>query len=214
MTRLLTTALLILAVLAGTTVAAGAQDGGSEGVSAQNESWLIGGLDSVTPQRGHVAVSGWGVDTNFPGDPAHVDITINGRFVIRLTANVNRPDLAPLGYGTHHGFAASLGASPGPATVCAFVVQAINPPAFPNAPDTDLGCRTVTVPGGGPTPDFAGSFDGLSGGAGTFNIVGWGIDLNNETIPTNIDVYVNGVFRERFKADVDRPDVEIGRAHV
>jgi hypothetical protein len=99
-----------------------------------------GDLNTVTAGPGTVTVTGWTFDPEAPTLPINVQLTVGGASIL-VNAGANRPDVAfyfPQA-GAAHGYIATLGAPPGPQTVCA---TALNIGAGENRP---LGCRTVTV---------------------------------------------------------------------
>jgi hypothetical protein len=99
-----------------------------------------GDLNEVTGGVGTVSVSGWTFDPEVPTLSINVQLTVGGASAL-VNASANRPDVAfyfPHA-GPAHGYVATLGAPPGPQTVCA---TALNIGAGENRP---LGCRTVTV---------------------------------------------------------------------
>jgi hypothetical protein len=83
----------------------------------------FGRLDSVTPVGGgRVRVVGWAIDGETTA-PIRVDIYRDGGGVASVTANVDRPDLAPLGHGTAHGFDATVSVGAGSHEVCAYAID-------------------------------------------------------------------------------------------
>ena len=126
----------------------------------------FGSLDMAVGSPNAVQVGGWAIDpdTQSPID-VHVYVDSVGT---AITASGSRPDLAAAfpGYGTSHGFSATVSATPGLHTVCAY---GINVGAGSNA---SLGCKLVMVPTG---PPF-GSFDLAQGTPGGVQVGGWAID--------------------------------------
>ena len=99
----------------------------------------IGSLD-VTYQRGvGIVAAGWAVD---PDDPAKaIEIHIYDNNAARSdVANVERPDLGSLGYGTAHGFNSSWSAEPGLHEICVFGINSNG-----DSPNTLLRCETMAV---------------------------------------------------------------------
>ncbi|MCU1443151.1 MAG: hypothetical protein JWQ59_1301 [Cryobacterium sp.] len=101
----------------------------------------IGSLDDVAVTAGTVAVRGWAIDpTTRASIPVHVyvDAAANA-----ITADASRIDVgrAYPSYGPQHGFVKSLAVSPGRHQVCAYAIKADGVGG-----NTNLGCRTVTVP--------------------------------------------------------------------
>ena len=99
----------------------------------------IGSLD-VSYQKGiGLVVSGWALDPDGPTTAVDVHIYDNGAGHA-APANVERADLAPLGYGTAHGYSSAWSATPGLHEVC---VYGINGSA--GGSNTLVGCETVAV---------------------------------------------------------------------
>lgn len=102
----------------------------------------VGSLDTVDPVPGAVHVRGWTIDTDVP-EPGRtkVHLYVDGA-ALQVTADAYRPDvqLYATGWDAYHGYDAVLGASPGLHRVCAYGIDDDGA-----APNTSLGCRTVTV---------------------------------------------------------------------
>lgn len=102
---------------------------------------VLGNLDAVIPGAGSVRVAGWAIEPdNDESKPTTVHLYVDD-VAIAVAADAYRPDvpLVATGWGDHHGFDATLGATPGPHRVCAFGIDSAG------GPNTLLGCRTVTV---------------------------------------------------------------------
>ncbi|HEY6533892.1 MAG TPA: M15 family metallopeptidase [Acidimicrobiales bacterium] len=102
----------------------------------------IGTLDSVTPIDGAVEISGWAIDPD-QVTPIPVHLYVDDA-AMEVRANRSRPDVGaafPLYAKYNHGFAATLGASPGRHKVCAYAIN-VSGTGF----NALLGCKTVTVP--------------------------------------------------------------------
>jgi GH25 family lysozyme M1 (1,4-beta-N-acetylmuramidase) len=156
----------------------------------------IGTVDVARPVIGGIQVAGWAIDPDTSTSiPVHVyvDNTLTG-----LTADGPRPDVAAAfpGYGPAHGYSRVVPASPGTHTVCAYGINTVAPGG-----NSQLGCRTVTVPTG---PPF-GSLDLAGTAYGLVRVAGWSIDPDTSN-PTAVHVYVNGVVHG-FVANGSRPDV-------
>jgi hypothetical protein len=155
----------------------------------------FGSLDMAVGVPNGVQVGGWAIDPDTQSPIAvHVYVDSVGT---AITASGNRPDLATAfpGYGTAHGFNATIPATPGRHTVCAY---GINVGAGANS---GLGCKVVFVPTG---PPF-GSFDMAVGVPGGVQVGGWAIDPDT-TSPIQVHVYV-GSSGAALNASASRPDV-------
>lgn len=101
----------------------------------------VGALDVVAEANGRVTVAGWAIDPDTP-DPIAVHVYVDATGTA-ATASGIRDDVAAAspGSGAAHGYTVSVPAGRGTHQVC---VYAINNLA--SAANTQLGCRTVTVP--------------------------------------------------------------------
>ncbi len=108
---------------------------------APNATPPVGSLDVVAAAPGRVTVAGWAIDPD-TADPISVHVYIDATGVAVNAAN-RRDDVAAAspGSGAAHGFNVDLPAARGAHQVC---VYAINNLA--GAANTQVGCRTVTVP--------------------------------------------------------------------
>ena len=156
----------------------------------------IGSLDAVSLVPGvGFNVGGWALDPDTGTSiPVHVYVDGTG---VALTASGNRPDIGAVfpGYGSAHGFSATVPAGPGQHTVCAY---GINTGAGANV---SLGCRVVSMPTGSPI----GSLDVMFGGKGTVSAGGWTADPDTAA-PIAVHLYVDSV-GSAVTANLNRPDV-------
>ncbi len=157
-----------------------------------------GKFDAVKGTDGSVEVSGWAIDPDTTAATSvHVYIDSTGT---ALSADQPRSELATShpAYGTGHGFAAKLPAAPGTHSVCAYAIN-VGPGGT-----TDLGCQTVSVPGGG---DLArvpiGSFESVAVSGSTAVVTGWAIDPDTSA-PIKVHIYV-GPNGAEYTADEARP---------
>lgn len=98
-----------------------------------------GSLDLVAAGPGRVTVAGWAFDPRSGTDPSDVHVYVD-RAGAAVRADQPRADVGaayPLA-GPDHGFNATLTATPGIHRVCVYAI---------GAPNVELGCRTVVVPG-------------------------------------------------------------------
>jgi hypothetical protein len=100
-----------------------------------------GSVDSATGQSGGVRVSGWALDPDTAA-PTKVHVYVDDVYRGEFDANESRPDVGAAfpGYGSNHGFTATVPAPSGTRRVC---VYAINIGAGGN---NLISCRTVNVP--------------------------------------------------------------------
>ena len=83
----------------------------------------FGGVNSVTAVGGgRVRVVGWAIDGETSG-PIRVHIYSDGRPVASIAADREGADLAPFGFGTAHGFDATVTVGAGAHSVCAYAID-------------------------------------------------------------------------------------------
>jgi hypothetical protein len=155
----------------------------------------FGSFDLATGVPGGVRVGGWAIDPDTATPiPVHVYVDSAGT---ALLADQSRPDVAAAfpGYGSPHGFGATVAATPGSHRVCAY---GINSGIGANSL---IGCKTVVVLAGNPF----GSLDSVVRTSGGIRVAGWAVDPDT-TDPTQVHVYV-GPAGTALVADQTRPDV-------
>jgi len=157
----------------------------------------FGAFDAVTWNGSAMVAAGWAVDPNSTA-PIPVSVSVDGATPRTGTASTVRADVARVfpAYGTNHGYAVTVPATPGPHSVC---VTAVNVGA--GTVDTPLGCRTFTVPTASPF----GHLDTVSWNGSALVARGWAIDPNTSA-PISVAVSVDGATRTRT-ANVLRSDV-------
>ena len=143
-------------------------------------------------------MTGWSIDPNSTA-PINVDLYVDGKFVTRTLAGVDRPDVGNIyfAYGTTHGFDTTVDLPAGQHQICAY---GINVGAGTTNPK--LGCIGATVPTNNPI----GSLNTASGKAGVLTVQGWTIDPDTAA-PLTVAVYVDGKLTGETTANVSRPDV-------
>ena len=165
----------------------------------------FGSFDVVSGGAGSVSVSGWAIDPETAGPiPVHVYIytSFTDRAGYARVADVGRGDVGAVfpGYGPNHGFAASVPSTPGLRIACVFAIN------VGVGDHTALGCKFVVVADASPF----GSFDVVSGGAGSVSVSGWAIDPETAgPIPVHVYIYTSFTDRAGYArvADVGRGDV-------
>jgi len=133
----------------------------------------VGNFEVLTSAPGRIDLRGWALDPDTTGS-VYIWVDVNGAGQ-HYRANVSRSDIAGVfpGYGSAHGFSASIPAGPGVRTVC---ITVVNQGAGSN---TALGCRSVGVPGGSPV----GNFESVAGVPGGVSISGWALDPDTTASP-------------------------------
>ena len=99
----------------------------------------IGHLDQVTKQATGWVAAGWSIDPD-SNESIPVDVYVDGKLVIRTTADAGRADIAAIysGWGPAHGFDAPLALSAGKHQICAYGIN-----TGPGTTNPSLGCLTV-----------------------------------------------------------------------
>lgn len=164
----------------------------------------FGNFETLSTATGSVSVAGWAIDPDTSASiPVHVYVGAAGT---ALTASASRPDVAAHypGYGDKHGFAATLGAAPGPQTVCAYAIN-----TGPGG-HVLLGCKSITVAAPAATITDQGrapigALDSVTATASGFQVSGWAIDPDT-TSPITVHLYV-GTVGVAVPSNGSRPDV-------
>lgn len=157
----------------------------------------VGKVDPVAAVPSGVRISGWALDP----DTSHavtLRVKVDGALVARLSARGSRPGVNTLypGYGTRHGYSATIQAGAGTHEVC---VVANNVGA---GTTKTLGCQAVEVLAGTPI----GYLNSWTPTASGVHIAGWAIDPD-ATAPVTIRVKVGSTVVARFRADSSRNDL-------
>jgi hypothetical protein len=164
----------------------------------------IGAFDPVGVAAPHVTVSGWMLDPDAPSTQGSVHVYVDGRYVTRVTTDVARPDVvarhAAFRVGSARGYRTTLALAGGTHAVCVF---GINQGSGSDNPL--LGCRNVTVPAESWNPK--GVLDSASVSGITATVRGWAFDPDIPDAPSQVHLYVDGVFRKAVAANGKRPDV-------
>ena len=154
----------------------------------------FGHLDVVRAGPGTIRVAGWVLDPDRDGPiDVHVYVGTQGR---AIRADRPRPDVGALypGYGSVHGFDATIPAPVGLHDVCVYGID-VGP-----GENSLLDCRMVLVGG-----DPFGSVDVLRGQAGLISVAGWALDPDTAD-PIDVHIYVDGNGRA-VTANGNRPDI-------
>jgi len=153
------------------------------------------GAVAARAQRWGLEVRGWAADPDAPG-AIDVRIWIDGRLVTARRAGIERPDIAPLGHGTRHGYRHVAAVADGPHFVC---VEAIN---HQSPRRRWLGC-TLTVTDNEPFGSMAATLIE----PGVVQVRGWTMDPDGRR-PIGAHLFVDGMFAQARPADGLRRDVE------
>jgi spore germination protein YaaH len=158
----------------------------------------FGAIGSAALWPGGVRVTGWAIDPNTTA-PINVDLYVDGKFLTRTLAGVDRPDVGNIyfAYGTTHGFDTTVDLPAGQHQICAYGINVGTGTTNPK-----LGCVGATVPTNNPI----GSLNTASGKAGVLTVQGWTIDPDTAA-PLTVAVYVDGKLTGEATANVSRPDV-------
>lgn len=147
-----------------------------------------GSFDSAAGVYKGISVSGWSIDPNSTSS-SYVWVNVDGQGgPVKADKALSWFDTIFPGYGSNHGFSATVAASPGDHEVCV------------NGTLSLINCKWITVPAG------QGSFDGAVGTWGGVDITGWSVDFST-TQPSYIWVNVDGA-GSAYKADVTLPWID------
>jgi len=157
-----------------------------------------GALEQVVGTGGGIHVRGWAFDQDDPSQPVSVRVTLDGRPVATVSADVARPDVdTAYGVGATHGFDGTVPAAEGSHTVC---VTAVDVGA---GSDTDLGCRSARAHRHDPTA----ALESATVAAAGIAVRGWAFDGDAVTAATTVVVQVDGRSVRTAVADVVRTDI-------
>ncbi|MEJ8282771.1 hypothetical protein [Curtobacterium citreum] len=167
-----------------------------------------GALDTVTGSAGTITASGWVLDPD-SAKPAPWKILVDGVSKATGTADRTRTDVAKVykGVGSTLGFSKTIGGiTPGTRTVALYTQD---------KPGTDyvkVASKSVTVSAPttgktGKTGALRGSYESVTGGAGTATVRGWAIDPDVWD-PVKYKIHVDGVSTDSGTANATRTDVE------
>ncbi|WP_139196405.1 MULTISPECIES: hypothetical protein [unclassified Curtobacterium] len=167
-----------------------------------------GTLDSATGGLGTISVSGWVLDPD-SSKPAPWKVLVDGVSKASGTADRTRTDVAKVykGVGSTLGFAKTIGGiTPGSRAVTLYTMDK------PGTGYVKVASKSVVVsaPSTGPTGktgSVRGSYESLTGGAGTATVLGWAIDPDRWD-PVKYKVHVDGKSTDSGTANATRTDVE------
>ena len=176
-----------------------AADSGSGSATPAAPSRLRGSFDAASGGVGSFSVAGWILDPQRPGGGGDAQVLIDGQQAAVLGTPTVRPDVnRAFGVSGGHGFGATIGAGPGPHSICIMAR-----PAGTSSIPISLGCRTINV---APTPT-RGSLDSLTTMSGSFAVAGWGLDVRAPAASNTIQVTLDGRIVSNFATSVMRTDV-------
>ncbi len=156
----------------------------------------FGAIDLSRRVPGGVGIVGWAIDPDTT-QPIPVHLYVDGAFVATLDARATRTDIGAAypGFGSEHGFAATLPVPAGARTVCAYAINVSAGNANPS-----LGCRALD---GSPI----GSIETISDPAnGELVVSGWATDPDTSQ-PIEVRLFVDGRYVTSTAAGAPRPDV-------
>ncbi|PFG32527.1 hypothetical protein [Sanguibacter antarcticus] len=166
-----------------------------------------GTLDSATGTPGGIAVRGWAFDPD-TSEAIDVHMYVDGKSVKSVKASSSRSDVGrAYGVSSNHGFSATVPASDGKHTVCAYAIN------VPSGGNPLIGCKTVTVTNLPPK----GNIDAVTSPApGSVKVRGWVFDPDSSDA-VSVHVYVDGKRTSIITANSPRSDVAraygVGSSH-
>jgi len=155
----------------------------------------FGSVDAVSGAIGSITVGGWAIDPDSTA-PIEIHVYIDG-VGYRTVANEQRPDVGAIypDSGSAHGFTSSFPVEGGAHSLCVYAIN-VGPGS-----NTELGCTTVSTPGGAPR----GVIDSISATDTGVSVAGWAFDPDTAaSIP--VHVYVDSA-SFGIVADQARPDL-------
>ncbi|MGN7190851.1 hypothetical protein [Curtobacterium sp. SAFR-003] len=171
-------------------------------IAAASGNSPAGVFDSATATDGGISVSGWAFDADATG-PLTIRFTV-GSTVTTMTTNQTRSDVQKVypKAGASSGFAGKVAAPAGAQTVCATAVN------VGSGKDTDLGCKTVTVPQPVVDPGTPprGNVDSVVAAPGGIAVRGWAFDTDTPKTPLTITATVGSTVT-KITANGTRTDV-------
>jgi len=161
----------------------------------------LGALENATTATGQITATGWALDPDTT-DPIQVHLYLDGRAVVGLYATTTRTDIgATYGKGDNHGYSATLPATPGTHTLCAYAIDSTL-----TGPNPQIGCRSVTVPAAAANRAPFGSLDTATATTTTITVAGWALDPDTSN-PIQVHVYLDGRAIVGLIANTTRTDV-------
>ena len=174
-----------------------------------------GNLENISVTGDRLNLSGWAYDPDVPTSPIDVGVSVDGRWVLSMRADGNRPDVgnAYPTAGPAHGFTGQLGLAPGRRTVCVVFVNAGGTGA-----NSWVTCRILTAVAVSRTNNPRGNVDSVSVAGRTITMRGWSVDPDALATSLEMHAYVDGRHTAAFTADQPRPDIATafpgaGQAH-
>jgi hypothetical protein len=156
----------------------------------------FGSIDTVAVSGQTLTVAGWALDPDTTAS-IRTHVYIDGAGAASLAANGSRPDVGRIhGKGDAHGYNWTTTLSVGTHQVCVYAIDAAG------GPNTQLGCRTVTVRNVAPL----GSIDTVAVSGGTLTVAGWALDPDT-TASIRTHIYIDGAGAASILAAGARPDV-------
>ncbi|GLI26086.1 hypothetical protein ARHIZOSPH14_03280 [Agromyces rhizosphaerae] len=151
---------------------------------------------SGAPGIGVIEVEGWTVDPDTV-DPIRVHLYVDGKGAASVLADEEVDgSLLPSGYGTAHGFSATLeGYAPGVHRVCAYGID------VGEGRNRKFGCVDVEMPTGSPK----GVIDEMAptGESGELMVRGWALDPDTVD-PIRVHLYVDGSGAASIEAGLEK----------
>ena len=154
----------------------------------------IGTIDSARTSAGAIVVRGWALDPD-TGASIAVHLYVDGGLYGATSADLTRRDVGTVyGLGDDHGFAATIPATAGAHTVCAYGIDTNG------GANALLSCRTVA------TKAPIGAIDSAWSSGGALVVRGWAV-APDTTDRVTVHFYVDGRWGAATTTSVWRPDV-------
>lgn len=162
----------------------------------------VGGLDSVGVTGSQVRVVGWALDADTTAS-IDVHVYVDGALTAVTRASRSRVDISRAfpGYGSLHGYDATVGVGAGRHSVCVYAINVAVGRANPR-----IGCAVATV-AAAPAQLPQGNIDSVAVSASSMTVSGWALDMDAPTQAIAVHVYVDGRWRAAVAANLQRADV-------
>jgi len=158
----------------------------------------VGGVSSWTLHGRYLTVTGWAIDPNSLNDSLRILFLVNGARAVVVDSTVYRGDINGHFNATgNHGFSTELALPDGTQTVCALAAN------VGAGASTELGCRTVPLPG---SP--VGGITTVSQHGNLATFTGWAFDYDAPDTALTVVAGIGGRFAASVVSSVSRPDID------
>ncbi len=154
----------------------------------------VGGIETTTATLGSVAVTGWAVRPDTPGGLVNVAANVGSNWYQLSSGSADA--VAPTkvtGAGPNQGFSGTLSLPTGAQTICIWATST-------GGVNSQLGCRTVTVPS---APSPVGAIVSTVSGVGSVTVTGWAV---RPDVPTGLVNVAANIGSNWYQLTAGKPD--------